>query len=207
MNYMFSINHITSFNYVNKASFKGKKLVEAPDPSVGASGSAYLEEISPLEHVNEAVYMIADPLIRVGSSLYFGAQPLLSLLFSAVFYMWDLSSLPLSVVFAFFAGACVPIPGLSVLWQLIKRENFLAFRATLFTLLPKIILLLSTCFHLTFSVSANRRIAISIIAAWDTPSFFASSLIRRFASGVKRMLVDCLSITQLYHTMRYCQNL
>lgn len=58
--------------------------------------------------------------------------------------------------------------------------------------------------HLTSRLSANSRTAISIIAAWDTPSFFASSLSKRFASGVKRMLVDSLfDITQLY---RICNN-
>jgi hypothetical protein len=58
--------------------------------------------------------------------------------------------------------------------------------------------------HSTFSCSAIRRIAISIIAAWDTPNLFASSLSKRIASGVKRRLVfDLFFIRQLYIMLAY----
>lgn len=45
---------------------------------------------------------------------------------------------------------------------------------------------------LSCSAFASLRTAISTISAWDTPSFFANSLINAIASGVRRKLVASL---------------
>ena len=121
--------------------------------------------------------------------------------FVLIFYFGSFSPLYVALVFAFFAYTSATILCVVIFREIFQWKNFFASRASFVAMLKQLGLFFPAVLHShsIFSFFAKYRMASSIIAVWDTPSFFANSFSRCIASGVKRTLVfDLFFIRQLY---------